>query len=327
MSDPTAPNPEPSPEPSPSGRHRLMRVARVVYLVGLAGLLAYLVFTRRHQLADLVAGTRPGWLLLAFVLSLGQLLPSVAVWTVALRRLGSTRIPMREVALATAQSVPTRYLPGSVWYALGRATWLRRRHDASISELGATAALESILTLVVAIALGSALLLGAGRLPTHRWWIAGWFVALSVVGSPPVVNAAAGWLSRRRGRTLPVQLDWTSWAMLVGLTLVHWVWSATTFTVYLHAFPRLTTIPVLEVAGSFLVAWAVGFLALFAPQGAGVFETTVAAMLVSSGTASVAVVAGGYRAMVVVRDAVVFLGSWIMRRREESDQSTHSTGA
>ncbi len=304
-----------------------MGVARVVYLVGLAGLLAWLVFTRRHQLADLVAGTRPGWLVAAFALSLGQLLPSVAVWTVALRRLGSTRVPFGEVALATAQSVPTRYLPGSVWYALGRATWLRRRHETSIAELGATAALESVLTLVVAIALGSGLLLAAGRLPTHRAWIAGWFVALSIVGSPPVVNAVAGWLSRRRGRTLPVRLDWTTWAALVGLTLVHWVWSATTFTVYLHAFPRLTTIPVLEVAGSFLVAWAVGFLALFAPQGAGVFETTVAAMLVSSGTASVAVVAGGYRAMVVVRDAAVFLGSWLVQRRQPDGAAGSADGS
>ncbi len=249
------------------------------------------------------------------MLSLGQLGPSVLLWTTAARRLDGRGVPVGAVADATARSVPTRYLPGSVWYALGRAAILRRDHGVSKRTLAATAALETVLAVVVAIAGGSALLAAAGRFPTRPVFLAAWFVALAVVGSPPVVNAVLAFIARRRGGEA-VHLTWATYGLLVATTVLHWVWSATTFTVYLHAFPELTTLGITAVAGSFLVAWVIGFLALFAPQGAGVFEAAVAAMLVGArGAAAAAVVVAGYRAMMLVRDVVVFTVATLVRRR------------
>lgn len=282
----------------------LVRVARVGYLVVLGTVLAWLVWTRRGDIAELVTGTRPGWLVLALALGLVQLLPNVGFWTVTLADLRSP-VPMRAVLSATARSVPARYLPGSVWYALGRATLLRREQGTSKRALGTAAILESALGVVVAIALGTALLASAGRFPGRGPWLALWFVVLGILGSPPAINAVLRFVARRRGGE-PQQLSWRGWSRLVAITVVHWGWSATTFTVYLHAFPALSVESVAEVAGSFLVAWVVGFLAIFAPQGLGVFEASVAALLTTANAPAAAVVVAGYRALILVRDVVAF---------------------
>lgn len=303
-------------------RSQLLRVGRVVYLGALGLLLAWLVWSRRQDLADLVADARPVWLAVALALGVGQLLPNVGFWTLTLRHLGD-RTPARAVLSATARSVPARYLPGSVWYALGRASLLRQEEGLQKRSLAAAAGLESTLGVVMAIALGTALFAASGRLPGQGWWLAIWFLVLAVAGSPPAVNAALGFVAERRGGE-PTELSWGMWGRLVGVTVLHWVWSATTFTVYLQAFPGLRTEGVLEVAASFLVGWAVGFLAIFAPQGAGVFEAAVAAMLVETGVATAAVVVAGYRALMLVRDVIVFTIATVVRGRgaEEADAAS-----
>jgi glycosyltransferase 2 family protein len=294
-------------------RSRLLGAARVVYLVALAILLAWLVWTRWDDLAALLDQARPGWLAVALVFAIIQLLPNVGVWTLTLRHLGDP-VRVRSVLSATARSVPARYVPGSVWYALGRASLLRSEAGLSKRSLAAAAGLESTLGVVVAIALGSGLFALAGRLPGQGWWLAIWFVLLGLAGSPPAVNAALNYIAERSGggRT---ELSWGTWSQLVGITVLHWGWSAATFSIYLLAFPGLRTAGVFEIAGAYLLGWAVGFLAVFAPQGAGVFEAAVAAMLVDQGVATAAVVIAGFRALMLVRDVTVFSAATLLRGR------------
>ena len=47
-----------------------------------------------------------------------------------------------------------------------------------------------------------------------------------------------------------------------------------------------------------------GFVAVFAPQGAGVFEATLAGLLTGAPVAALALVVAGYRALTAVRDAI-----------------------
>lgn len=282
---------------------RLLRAARWAYVAALLAVVVWLVWSRRDELAQLVAGARPGLLALALVLGLGQLGVNAGFWTSALDALGE-RQRWATVVDATARSVPTRYLPGSVWYALGRATLLHRA-GASKRAVGTVAVLESALSIVVVLVLGATLLLLSGRVPAAGWQVAAACAGLAVVASPPVVNALLGLVARRRGG-VAATLTWGRHLRLLGWMAVFWAYSATTFSVYLAAFPGVDVGSVLEVAGSFMIAWGVGFLALFAPQGAGVFEVTVAALLTREAVAGVAVVVGGYRAVIAVRDALAF---------------------
>lgn len=292
-------------------RKRLLAAARAVYLAALVGVVVWLVWSRGDVLAGLVRGTRPALLLVALALGLAQLAVNAGFWASALDALGE-RTPCRGVLDATARSVPARYLPGSVWYALGRAALLVRA-GASKRTVGAVAVLESGLSIVVVLAFGTLLLLASGRVPSAGWQTAAAAVGLAVAASPPVVNALLRLVARLRGGHAP-RLTWGRHARLVAWMLVFWTWSATTFTVYLAAFPGLALGSPVEVAGSFMVAWGVGFLAVFAPQGAGVFEVAVAALLTPDAVAGVALIAAGYRALMAVRDALAFAAASLAGR-------------
>lgn len=286
-------------------RHGWLRLARVVYVGVLVAIVVWLVWSRRDDLARLVAGARPSLLGAALLLGMGQLGMNAVFWRSALDALGEQH-RWWAVVDAAARSVPARYLPGSVWYALGRAALLHRA-GASKRAVGAVAVLESALSIVVVLTFGAALLLLSGRVPAAGWQVAAACALLAVAASPPVVNALLGVVARWRGGTAP-QLSWRRHLRLLVWMALFWAWSATTFSVYLSAFPGVAVSlgSALEVAGSFMLAWGVGFLALFAPQGAGVFEVTVAALLTDDAVAGVAVVVAGYRALMAVRDAAAF---------------------
>jgi glycosyltransferase 2 family protein len=288
-----------------------MRAARIVWLVALAAVLAWVLWTRRDDLAGLVAGARPGLLAAALALGFGQLAVNAAFWSSALRALDApARWPT--VLGATARSVPARYVPGSVWYAVSRVGLLRAAGLPGRS-LAAVAVLETALSVAVVLPLGAALLLAAGRLPGGGAGLVAAVVVLAVAGSPPVVNRLLAVWARRRGGPAP-RLGAGAWVRLLGWMVLFWCWSATTFTVYLHAFPGVDVGSVVEVAGAFMVAWGIGFLALFAPQGAGVFEVAAAALLAGQVVGGLAVVVGGYRALMAVRDAVAFAAATVAGR-------------
>ena len=301
------------PDPPRSGeggerRSRWVCVARVVWLLVLAAVLARVLIVNRAAVADLAQVRRP-WLLGAALLAgFGQLALNASFWRRALAATGH-RVPWRTILEVTARSVPARYVPGSVWYAMSRAAMLRV-HGVGVGALAVTAILEAVLTVVVSLALGGALLGLAGRLPGRQLSGVAWVVVLVIATVPPVLNRILTWLARRRGTTAPA-LSWADHGALVAWMVAFWGLSAAAFTCYLLAFDVDVPPGPTGVAGAFLVAWAIGFLTPIAPQGAGAFEVVVVALLVGSADGPLAVVVAGFRALIGVRDAVAFgWGAW-----------------
>lgn len=303
-----------------SRRSRVLAVVRALYLVVLAVALVAAIVSRRHEIAGLLDGTRPGWLAAALLLTFGQLWLSSVWWSSALTTLGSPATP-RGVLAATVRSLPARYVPGSIWYPLGRAALLASE-GVRKSALATVAALEAAISVVVAFSLGGLLLVGGGMVPRGAAAVAGVCVALLAAASPPVLNRALAWVAARRG-ILPPQLSWGGYARLLAWMVAFWSLSALSFSVYLQAFPDIALRAPLTVAGAYLVSWGIGFLAVFAPQGLGVFEVTLAALLTGRPAAGLAVVIAGFRALVAVRDALAFtagaLGRGAWRRSTERD--------
>ena len=151
----------------------------------------------------------------------------------------------------------------------------------------------------------------AGRLPGDRRAGVAWTLALAVLVSPPVLNRLLAWITRRRKTPGgPPRLSWRDYRALVAWMVVFWLLSATTFTLYLLAFGLDLPDPAV-VAGTFLVAWAIGFLTPIAPQGAGAFEVVFVALLAAPSAGALVVIVAGYRALVGLRDALAFAwGSW-----------------
>jgi uncharacterized membrane protein YbhN (UPF0104 family) len=136
------------------------------------------------------------------------------------------------------------------------------------------------------------------------------------MASPPVVNAA---LRLRAGDTAPLRMSWPALARFVGWTTLFWLWSAGVFALYVAAFPGATEAGPVTVAGAYMVAWGVGWLALFAPQGVGVFEVTLVALVAGSGV-GLAVVLVGYRAVILVRDLAGAAAAGLAGQRARSHE-------
>jgi hypothetical protein len=277
-------------------RRRALRLARRAYVVLLLAVVAYVLATRGDDALALVRTARPELLAVCLLASFGQLAITSAVWSSGLRALGAPVAYGRSLS-ATAQSGPARYLPGSIWYAVGRAAVLQQG-GVPVRALAAVATLEMVLAPVVAFALGLTLLAvtgTGGSLPAPLLVAA---VALLALASPPVVNAA---LRFRAGDQTPMRLGWPGLLRLLGWLTLFWLWSGSVFALYVSAFPAATERGAVAVVGAYAVAWGVGWLALFAPQGIGVTEVVLASLLAGGG-AGLALVLAGYRALIAVRD-------------------------
>ncbi|HSK98539.1 MAG TPA: lysylphosphatidylglycerol synthase domain-containing protein, partial [Euzebyales bacterium] len=249
----------------------------------------------------------------------GQLALNASFWRRGLAAMGQ-HIGWWPVLHVMARSIPARYVPGSVWYAASRVGMLRAA-GVGMRALGVTALLETVLTVIVSMTLGAALLGAAGRLPGDRLSGVVWALALVVLVSPPVLNRLLAWVSwvrasaasRRAGSTwrasatpdVAPRLSWADQWALVAWMAVYWLLSAVTFTLYLLAFGLDVAGPAV-IAGTFLVAWVIGFLTPIAPQGAGAFEAVFVALLAPPAPGAAIVVVAGFRALIGVRDALAF---------------------
>lgn len=279
---------------------RLLRRLRPVYLVLVAAAFGWLLWRSRDELAVLLEGARIERLAAAFLLGFGMIAWSGGFWSSMVSATGH-RLGFAEATVAAARSLLARYIPGGVWYAAGRVGILRRT-GAPVPALTATAGMEMILSLGVAVILGIPLVALSGARPgLSVAWVP--IAAGAVVLLHPAANAALGWWERRTDST-PMAVPLGGYARGVAWLVLFWVWSGTTFWVYLTAFPAVDAGAYPVVVGAFMVAWGIGFVTPIAPQGIGVVEVALALMLAGGDLAATVALVAGYRALILVRDAV-----------------------
>lgn len=283
---------------------RLLKILRIAYLAGLAVLIGWVARTEWDEVSSLLDGARP-WLIAASVASSFILIFIGAwFWTASLRikvpGLDTPRL-FTKATVAASRSLLARYVPGSVWFAVGRVALLRNA-GLPVGPLSATAILEMATSLTVVLMSGLVVLGLSGGIPGGAVWMVFVAVALIVATAPGGGGRVMAWLAARRG--IEFALDWRGYLRLIGINVVFWGWSAVTFLLYLRAFPAADEFRTLLVVGGFLLTWGIGFLAPFAPQGIGVFELTMATVLQAEGIARTVVVLGGYRLVLLARDFV-----------------------
>ncbi|HDH03662.1 MAG TPA: hypothetical protein ENH15_05400 [Actinobacteria bacterium] len=282
-------------------RRKALNGLRIIYLAVAAALISWTIFARWGELSRLLDGTRLAWLAASLVMSFGMLGLSGALWRHLLIAQGEP-VALSTAVHSTARAVLARYVPGSIWFALGRATLLSRL-GVGAGPLTVTAATEIVLSVATTVA-GGAILLGlVGAFPGGALWMVGAAIVLAAAASPAVAGRAIAFVAAKRGAQM-AKISWRSYLGAVGISVAFWTWSALTFTTYLRAFPLADGIGIATLIGGFLFAWGVGFLAIFAPQGIGVFEVTLAAILFDGGLSETAVLIGGYRLITLVRDAI-----------------------
>lgn len=282
---------EPEPQPiltAPPARRRALPALwahpalRRGVQIGVVGLiLLFFGLALARQWPDIVAyhwQVEPGYLLLAAALLLGRAPLQVYSWKRLLARLGHT-ISWPIAFRLYFQSALAKYLPGSIWFAVGRVVLAEKvglpRRATSVSVV-----LEQVLNTVGAL-LVSALALTA--LPSGPIWpyIAVFLVLGLFVVWPRPVFAALDWGMQRLGRA-PLGITLHGGDLLLALVpfVVNWLWyGVASFFWTATVYPTLPPEQLPAIIGLYTASWAIGFLTLLVPNGWAVREGLLVAGL------------------------------------------------
>ncbi len=242
--------------------------------------------------------------LLAFVLSLCGLICSLMVWREVLADLG-TRLSLSEAWRINFIGQLAKYIPGSIWPVLAQ------------SELGADRGIprsRSALSLLVCYAVMtiSGAVVAAITLPFARAASVAqyfWILFLVPVGiaalSPPVLNRMLRLVLRlARQPSLEQGVSYRGLARTMAWAIAGWSCNGLMVYLLMRQLAGHHQGTLLVSVGAYSLSWSIGFLAVFAPAGAGVREAVMIAVLHTQTTTAIALtVALVSRALSVVADA------------------------
>lgn len=302
----TEANPSDVPTPRPGGAARVLLgvlalVAVVFVALKLVDQWPQLVQTWRRADGPTFA--------LGVAAFLGAELLFVAAWPFTMRRMGHPVDTLHGGALF-AVTQTAKFVPGSVWHALGR---VEAAHRVGVPRRATAASvlLESGAMLFAAAVVGAVTGVPGAVLGVHG--IAAVGLSIAAIGT----GAAAFVVGRRlAGRVTPLPSD-RELAPVVALQVV--VWAA--YGVAAAVIGRsLGVLDAATVAGGFALSWAAGFVVVAAPAGLGVREWAMTTALSSSTSqASALAVAVGTRVVwTAVQLVAAVVGAAILgaRRRE-----------
>jgi len=279
----------------------ILRVAKKIFLPLAIFFLAYFAWQSRDMLTDVVRNASILRLAIATIIWL-SLNGIAAVFSTHIFRARAVPLSYRTAARIHIGNLPARYVPGGIWHTVGRAASFREQ-GIGTRNIAIFVFLENVLAICVAFILGGLLLASTRGL--EGW---GQVAVLSALASAAILVAAPFVLATRvvqDGASFPTK----TFVFLTILTTLSWCVAAAAFVTYLSAFPEIAAhVPPLEVAGSYLFSWGVGFVSVFAPQGIGVFEVVAADLMRGTDTLmGVAALVAGFRLVILAADVTAFL--------------------
>jgi len=281
------------------------KVVRIGFL-GLA--LALLAVAVGHEASALWAQVQRlsvPIVLLAVALNYCGLMCSLMVWRELLADLGS-RLSVSEAFRIMFIGQLAKYIPGSLWPVLAQAELGADRgiprSRSALSVLLSYAVMTCSGVVVATVTLPFAT---AASIVQYIWIVLLVPVAI-VLLSPPVLNRLLRLVLRlaRRG-PLEQGVSYRGLARTMCWAIVGWLCNGVMVYVLLRQLSGHQQGTLLVSIGAYALSWAVGFVAIFAPAGAGVREAVMAATLHTRTTTAVALtIALLARAISVVCDAI-----------------------
>jgi uncharacterized membrane protein YbhN (UPF0104 family) len=253
---------------------------RVGFGVLLVGLAAWAVLSERAQVQAALGRLEPGWVLLALLATLVNVSLAGMVWRSVLADLGSA-LPLPVAARIFFVGQLGKYLPGSVWPVVMQ-TELGRDHHVPRKRTGTATLVAMLLSVASALLVVlMALPLAPKALPPGFGWAVLLVVPLIVVLHPSVLDWLVDRGMRVLGRGGLDQRTTVTGTLLATLWAIG-SWTGAGLQVWFLAIPLgapadLRTAVLL--IGGYALAWAVGFVVVVAPAGAGAREVALAAVL------------------------------------------------
>ena len=289
--------------------NKLVNALKVLFTPLALAFLFYVAWVSRAELVDLFRTASSSHLIAAVLLwgVMHALSPLVA--TMIFRECGST-VSWRQALTIHAARLPARYLPGGIWHTVGRVMDYREQGIAA-RHISVFVALENGLAAAVTLTIGGAIVF-CTRGPDDVGVIAAIGSVIGVVGVLMLLPLVNKKILQGEDR-----FSVAAFAKSTLLVLLFWGGAATAFLLYINAFPAATgDYSNIELAGIYLFSWGVGFVAIFAPQGIGVFELVASELAASPiGLIGFAALIAGFRVIVLLADIAFWLIYTIVNRK------------
>jgi hypothetical protein len=214
----------------------------------------------------------PGYLILGVVLLLARGPLICVAWRAIVRQMGYP-LPLATAVRVYFYSGMAKYLPGNLWYAVGRVL-LAEAAGVPKMVTSVSIALETALVTVAAVAVGGGamvLTIGGGSL----WGLLVVLVGLiGFLAWPQPWFRLMNWGLARIGRTpVPLTITGRQLLTLLPLFLLSWiVYGLISFCWTAALDPGLGWDQLPAITGIYTTTWVIGFLTLLAPNGFGVRE-------------------------------------------------------
>lgn len=214
-------------------------------------------------------------LVIAFALVFFAYIPLYGfTWRVILAGMGE-RISTWNAISVLAVSQMGKYVPGKVWYALGRM-YLARRHGVPEAKTAVSALIETGFALLAAVLLFALAVLflpsGAG-IPAQVWLSFLLVPVCLLLLWPPVLNRVIGFLLRKlRQPVFDVRLTLPRVAAVLGLYVAMWLAQGLGCYALVNSFYPLPLAKLPMLVGGYALSWILGFIVLISPAGLGVRE-------------------------------------------------------
>jgi hypothetical protein len=282
-------------------RGRITNALKLLFTPLAFAFLLYFGWQSRVELAELISSASLPSLCFAAIVwaSLHAVSPIFAA--TVLSACGS-KVSWSQAFATHAARLPARYLPGGIWHTVGRVLDYREL-GVSARHLSAFVILENGLAAAVTLAIGGAIVFSI-RGTDSLAYLAGLTSLASLLAIPIIVLFLNARILQQ-----PDRLSAQALLKSILVLIVFWAGATFAFLLYLHAFPTSTgAYSNIEMGGIYLFSWGVGFLAIFAPQGIGVFELVASELMDSPiGFMGLAALIAGFRVVVLVADVLVWL--------------------
>jgi uncharacterized membrane protein YbhN (UPF0104 family) len=280
------------------------RAVRVGFLAVVLVLLAFALDRQAGTLWHEIQRLSVPVVVLAFVLCLCGLIGSLLVWREMLADLGS-RLSVPDAWRIMFIGQLGKYVPGSIWPVLAQSE-LGADHGVPRSRSALSVLLSyAVMTLSGAVVAMVTLPFATANSVAQYFWIIFLVPVAIVLLSPPVLNRLLRFVLRvSRQPGLEQSVSFKGLGRTMVWAVAGWTFNGAMIYVLMRQLAGHQQGTLLVSIGAYALSWVVGFVAVFAPAGAGVREAVMVAVLSTRTTPATALtVALVSRALGVVADA------------------------